>query len=139
MSGSPPSPNAKYLVPKVDYEFWKRDGGHRPNGAALNRSMFEDSDQPVSDAVQILPSEEFYRIDGNLSLEPTPGHTPGSSAPKLCSDGDRAIFLGGVLHSPIQMQQPGWSTCLCEDAEKPSPKLPLRFLVHAAPKACKMR
>ncbi|MGW3850288.1 MBL fold metallo-hydrolase [Streptomyces fagopyri] len=52
----------------------------------------------------------------NLLLEAAPGHTPGSSVLTLRSLSERAVFLGDVLHSPVQVREPGWNSCFCDDS-----------------------
>ncbi|WP_374119481.1 MBL fold metallo-hydrolase [Streptomyces sp. RKAG290] len=48
-------------------------------------------------------------------LEPAPGHTPGPSVLRLESAGERAVFVGDILHSPVQMVEPDCNSCFCED------------------------
>lgn len=52
----------------------------------------------------------------HLSLEPAPGHTPGSSVLWLRSKDERAVFVGDILHSPVQIAEPDANSCFCEDA-----------------------
>jgi glyoxylase-like metal-dependent hydrolase (beta-lactamase superfamily II) len=37
---------------------------------------------------------------------------------KLHSGGDRAVFVGDLLHSPVQILEPDWNSCFCEDPEQ---------------------
>lgn len=34
---------------------------------------------------------------------------------KLASGGDRALFAGDILHSPLQLHHHGHDSCFCED------------------------
>jgi glyoxylase-like metal-dependent hydrolase (beta-lactamase superfamily II) len=112
----PTFPNATYLFSKVDFEFWNPLNGHTRNGALVNQNMFEDSVAPVAQAGQANAWDgDSYRVDGNLTLELAPGHTPGLSVLKLESEGDRAVFVGDLLHSPTQVLRPDWNSCFCED------------------------
>jgi glyoxylase-like metal-dependent hydrolase (beta-lactamase superfamily II) len=54
-------------------------------------------------------------IDGSLRLEDAPGHTPGSSIIRLRSGGDRALFAADILHTPLQLAYPAYSSCFCTD------------------------
>jgi glyoxylase-like metal-dependent hydrolase (beta-lactamase superfamily II) len=48
-----------------------------------------------------------------LTLRDYPGHTPGSVAINL-RDGDRrACFAGDIMHHPIQVYHPDWSSQFC--------------------------
>ena len=51
----------------------------------------------------------------NLTLETAPGHTPGSSVLRLASGADRAVFVGDLLHSPVQIVHPEHRSCFDED------------------------
>lgn len=56
-----------------------------------------------------------HRIDEHLVLAPAPGHTPGSSVLRVASRGERAVFVGDLLHSPVQILRPECSSCFCLD------------------------
>lgn len=118
----PTFPNATYLIAKADHDYWDPRNGHAKRGslggtnAALgNQNMFEDSVEPVRRAGQAVLWEGGYRIDSNLVLEPAPGHTPGSAVLRLESGGDRALFIGDLVHSPLQFAEPDCEPCLSED------------------------
>jgi len=112
----PTFPNATYLFSKTDFEFWNPLNGHTRNGALVNQNMFEDSVAPVAQAGLANAWEgDTFKVDGNLTLELAPGHTPGLSVLKLESEGDRAVFVGDLLHSPTQVLRPDWNSCFCED------------------------
>jgi glyoxylase-like metal-dependent hydrolase (beta-lactamase superfamily II) len=119
----PTFPRARYLIPEADFTFWNPLNGHSKRGslgginAALgNQNMFEDSVWPVHEHGQADLWEESHRIDGNLELEAMPGHTPGTSMLSLRSGSERALFVGDLLHSPLQFVEPHAEVCLSEDA-----------------------
>jgi glyoxylase-like metal-dependent hydrolase (beta-lactamase superfamily II) len=56
-------------------------------------------------------------LAGCLSVEPTPGHSPGHVAIRLISKGREALFPGDVLHQPIQVYHPDWNSRFCESPE----------------------
>jgi glyoxylase-like metal-dependent hydrolase (beta-lactamase superfamily II) len=80
-----------------------------------NQNVFEDSVAPVHEAGQTLLWDDGHIIDGNLRLELAPGHTPGSSVLRLASGTDRALFVGDLLHTPLQFVEPDTNSCFCED------------------------
>ncbi|MEV4476942.1 MBL fold metallo-hydrolase [Nonomuraea sp. NPDC049504] len=120
----PTFPNATYLIPRVDNVYFDPANAHlrrtprdeherlRWEGGKL---VFDDSVAPIHRAGQAVLWEGGHRIDGNLLLEPAPGHTPGSSVLTLRSGGDRAVFVGDMLHSPVQVLNPQWNSCFCDD------------------------
>ncbi|MFJ9554257.1 MBL fold metallo-hydrolase [Nocardiopsis sp. NPDC101807] len=111
----PTFPNATYLMPKDDFDFWNPENGHEPNLGRGNQNVFEDSVAPVHRAGRTLLWEDSYRIDAGLRLDAAPGHTPGSSVLTLTSGTDRAVFVGDMLHSPVQILHPDSNSCFCED------------------------
>ncbi|MFD7921889.1 MBL fold metallo-hydrolase [Streptomyces sp. NPDC059740] len=111
----PTFPRATYLMPKDDFDFWNPENGHRSVFGRGNQNVFEDSVAPVHQAGQALLWEGSHRIDANLRLDAAPGHTPGSSVLTLTSGTDRAVFVGDLLHSPVQVLEPDTNSCFCED------------------------
>ncbi|WP_433046911.1 MBL fold metallo-hydrolase [Dactylosporangium sp. CS-033363] len=101
----PTFPNATYLIPRVDQEYY----AHEERGA----NIYADSIAPVLS--QALLWEDAHRIDAGLTLEPAPGHTPGASLVRLASGADRAVFVGDLLHSPVQILRPRYSSCFDEN------------------------
>ncbi|WP_328491543.1 MBL fold metallo-hydrolase [Streptomyces sp. NBC_00414] len=111
----PTFPNATYLMPKDDFDFWHPDNGHRTVLGRGNQNVFEDSVAPVHQAGQTLLWEDSHQIDAGLRLDTAPGHTPGSCVLTLTSGSDRAVLVGDLLHSPVQILEPDSNSCFCED------------------------
>lgn len=111
----PTFPHATYLMPKDDFDFWNPENGHTSVLGRGNQNVFEDSVAPVHRAGQTLLWENSHQIDAGLRLETAPGHTPGSSVLTLTSGTDRAVFVGDLLHSPVQILEPDSNSCFCED------------------------
>ncbi|MDH6119536.1 glyoxylase-like metal-dependent hydrolase (beta-lactamase superfamily II) [Kitasatospora sp. GAS204A] len=109
-SWQPTFPNARYLVPAPDFA---AAGNADPESGKGH--LYADSIAPVHRAGQVELWSDGYRIDGNLALEAAPGHTPGSAVLRLASGGDRAVFVGDLLHSPLQILEPARNSCFCED------------------------
>jgi glyoxylase-like metal-dependent hydrolase (beta-lactamase superfamily II) len=116
----PTFPNATYLMPRADFDFWNPANDHRARLGRGNQNVFEDSVAPVHEAGQTLLWENSFRIDANLKLDLAPGHTPGSSVVTLESGTDRALFVGDLLHSPLQIVEPDTNSCFCEDPAEAS-------------------
>ncbi|WP_191298621.1 MBL fold metallo-hydrolase [Lentzea cavernae] len=111
----PTFPNATYLMPKEDFDFWNPANNRPALLGRGNQNVFEDSVAPVHQAGLALLWEDGHQIDANLRLEPAPGHTPGSSVLTLTSGSDRAVFVGDMVHSPVQVFEPDANSCFCED------------------------
>jgi glyoxylase-like metal-dependent hydrolase (beta-lactamase superfamily II) len=113
----PTFPNATYLIPAADHAFYGPDGAARTAGDN-HRFVFADSVEPVLRSGRAVLWDGTHRIDGNLVLESAPGHTPGSSVLRLASGGDRAVFVGDLVHSPVQLLEPSCSSGLCQDPRR---------------------
>lgn len=111
----PTFPNATYLMPRRDFDFWNPANEHRPRLGRGNQNVFEDSVAPVHEAGLTQLWDDSQRIDTNLRLELAPGHTPGSSVLHLESGGDRALFVGDLVHTALQITEPETNSCFCED------------------------
>ena len=55
---------------------------------------------------------ETFETDGaiapGLSARHTPGHTPGSTVYVVADDGQRALLLGDVVHSVVELHERDW-------------------------------
>lgn len=110
----PTFPNATYLMPRLDFDFW--NPANNPNLAGgVNENVFEDSVAPVHAAGQVELWQDSHTIDSALRLEAAPGHTPGSSVLKLVSGSDHALFAGDLMHTPLQVSLVEHDSCFCED------------------------
>jgi glyoxylase-like metal-dependent hydrolase (beta-lactamase superfamily II) len=113
----PTFPHATYLMPAADFHHWNPADNPGIAGG-VNEYVYEDSIAPVHAAGLVRLWQDSYDIDANLRLEAAPGHTPGSSVVKLRSGGDRALFAGDLIHTPLQLMQPEHDSCFCEDATR---------------------
>ncbi len=111
--------NARYVFPAPDVEYWDPDNRHKfPDmvGEAVNQGFFEDSVRPIlARGLADIVSGSVEIADG-VRLDPTPGHTPGCQTMTLTSGGETAMFVGDVLHHPLQVLNPDWNSIFCEDA-----------------------
>jgi glyoxylase-like metal-dependent hydrolase (beta-lactamase superfamily II) len=111
----PTFPNATYLMTRRDFDFWNPANENKPLLGRGNQNVFEDSVAPVHQAGLTHLWDGSYRIDKNLRLDLAPGHTPGSSVLTLESGGDRALFVGDLVHTALQIVEPDVNSCFCED------------------------
>lgn len=122
----PTFPNARYLVPEVDYRYYHPDnaeargpGRSEEHQARLDASriLFTDSILPIDAAGQLELWSDGYRVSDSLRLRPAPGHTPGSSVLWLDA-GSPAVFVGDLTHSPMQLHRPTDSCVLDENFDE---------------------
>ena len=111
--------NARYLFPAPDVEYWdplNRDRYPDMVGEAVNAGFFEDSVRPIlARGLADIVTGSLDLGDG-LRLDPNPGHTPGCQTLTVADGGESAMFVGDVLHHPLQILNPEWNSIFCEDA-----------------------
>jgi len=109
----PTFPNAKYIFARTEYEFWERRHLDGSEGPVPN--VYDDSILPVMQAGQAVLVDADHQIDDGLWFEPAPGHTPGNVVVNLQSQGATGVLTGDVMHHPLQLIRPEWSSRACED------------------------
>lgn len=127
----PTFPNAQYVMTQVERD-WRdpaRGAEQRPAGAAL---PFIDSVAPVlaRSKVALVSGDEAGFLPG-LDLIPIPGHAPGMMGVRLSDGGRQALFVADVMHTPVQVGRPDWSSKYCEDKALANGTR-ARILAHAA-------
>ncbi len=104
---SPAFPRARYYLAASDYAHFTDEAniGGPAGGSAFhvqqlaplreqNRLELTDGEQEVIPGVRILPA---------------PGHTPGHICVGIASGGEFGLFVGDLMHHPIQVSHPDWS------------------------------
>jgi glyoxylase-like metal-dependent hydrolase (beta-lactamase superfamily II) len=102
--------NARYVFGKTEYEHW-RDHSVEPDKLAV----FNDSVKPVVDAGKVDLVASDARLSDEITLIPTPGHSPGHMSILIRSDGEEALLTGDVAHHPCQMAHLDWSSTADSD------------------------
>ena len=105
----PTFPKAKYILAKTELEHWQKQG------EGESAQVFKDSVQPILDAGQAVAVDMNHVLNDEVQLEPTPGHTPGHVSVHLASKGKEAVITGDMMHHPVQIAEPDWSSKFCED------------------------
>ena len=109
----PTFPNARYITGRTEYAHWEAEIA--ASEQIVGHGCFEDSVLPVMESGQMdLVTDGFQLADG-LVLQSSAGHTPGHMSIDANCEGHTGVFCGDVLHSPIQMVQPEWSSAFCFD------------------------
>jgi glyoxylase-like metal-dependent hydrolase (beta-lactamase superfamily II) len=102
--------NARYVFGKSEYEYW-RDHSDEPDKLAV----FEDSVRPIVDAGKADLVTPGDIICEEMTLLPTPGHSPGHMSVHIRSNGEEALLTGDVAHHPCQMAHLDWSSTADSD------------------------
>lgn len=110
----PTFPNAKYIFPRVECEALDPSFGISKPGSPEHQ-IFLDSIQPVIQRGQAQLVDGNEAIAEGVDLVSTPGHSPGHVTVRVRSNGEEAMFVGDVLHHPLQVSHPDWNSSLCMD------------------------
>ena len=109
----PTFPNAKYIFSRNEFELWA--ARYEKGETVPVPLVYEDSVLPIVEAGQAIIVEDTHQIDDGMWLEPAPGHTPGHVMLNLKSGEETALMSGDVIHHPLQLIRPEWSSRACED------------------------
>lgn len=97
----PTFPRARYVFAAGEYAHWEAQHAKAPS------PVFADSVLPVVEAGRAELVASDHAIGDLVTLEPTPGHTPGHVAIHVGRAGaSRAVMSGDLIHSPIQARYP---------------------------------
>jgi glyoxylase-like metal-dependent hydrolase (beta-lactamase superfamily II) len=100
----PTFPRARYLFARREWEHWSAERDED------TRRIVADSVAPVLEAGLAQLVEMDHRVSAELWLEPTPGHTPGHVSVRLRGGDGEAVITGDLMHCPIQVAEPDWSS-----------------------------
>jgi glyoxylase-like metal-dependent hydrolase (beta-lactamase superfamily II) len=102
----PTFPKARYLFGKKEYDHWmhlKATGGYH------DFEHLHDSIDPVIEAGLVDFIGPDIQLTDEVSIFPSPGHTPGHVSVAIKSKGQEAIITGDMMHHPCQIAHPDWS------------------------------
>jgi glyoxylase-like metal-dependent hydrolase (beta-lactamase superfamily II) len=110
----PTFPKAKYVFPRIEVERRdpKRGAADKP---PATHHVFLDSVLPILEAGKAQLVEGTERWTDEIDFMPTPGHAPGQMAVRLRTGGEEVVFTADVMHQPVQVFNPTWSSKYCED------------------------
>lgn len=114
----PTFPNAKYVMSKTELEATREEAATTSFDAL--RYCYEDSILPVLQAGKAQMIDGVHEMLDVLTLRPAHGHSPGNLRIELRSRGETAVFAGDIIHSPIQVPFPQWSSKVCWDKQMAS-------------------
>lgn len=95
----PAFPRARYHIARADWD-WFGGPGHVPE--------FDEQLATLEREGRVVLDDGAARLTPEISLLPTPGHTPGHTTVVIESDGQTALYLGDVCHHPLHFSHPDW-------------------------------
>ena len=105
--------NARYVFGQTEYAYW-RDHSTAPDKAAI----FHDSVAPIVEAGKADLVASDAAISEEITLIPTPGHSPGHVSLHVQSAGEEGLLTGDVAHHPCQMAHLDWSSTADSDPKQ---------------------
>lgn len=99
----PTFPNATYVFNREEHEFFTSAE------QAPKWEHVRDCVLPLDGAADIALVDGEHRLTDEITLLPTPGHTPAHVSVSIMSQGEAAVLIGDVCHHPAQMIETGWS------------------------------
>jgi glyoxylase-like metal-dependent hydrolase (beta-lactamase superfamily II) len=111
----PTFPNARYLIAQREWDYWRNAGP-----AALQRTgdFITDSVLPIIESGQADMIGDEHAIRSDISIEPAHGHTPGQKMLRLSGGTREALLTADMIHHPLQLRYPEWSTNFCVDPDE---------------------
>ncbi|WP_037370813.1 MBL fold metallo-hydrolase [Amycolatopsis orientalis] len=91
-------PNATYRVHRADWAHFVESPDADP-GAVRKLSPLTDRLETFEYDTSLAPGFDARHL---------PGHTPGTAVYVVSSEGERAMLLGDVAHSPVELTDPAW-------------------------------
>ena len=111
--GSATFPNARYVAHEADWAAF-----NTPRDSEIfGFDWWADTVTPLKDMGLLGLVDGERELTGELTITPTPGHTPGSMSMIVNSGGERAFIMGDVFHGPAQVTETDWVFRYDSDSE----------------------
>jgi glyoxylase-like metal-dependent hydrolase (beta-lactamase superfamily II) len=113
-SGSEPKPtfpNARYLAPQLDWDHFTKPE------FAKDAPWVEENILPLEKMGLLDLIGDGYVVNNEITAISTPGHTPGHMVFDITSQGEKAMVVGDLLHSRVQIEHPEWTAGVDTDKE----------------------
>ncbi len=99
----PTFPQARYYFGREEWRHWQH---LRDTNGYHDMEHLHDAIDPVMAAGLVEFVDPDFRLTDEVSLMPTPGHTPGHVSVLIESRGESAVITGDLMHNPIQIAVP---------------------------------
>ncbi len=100
-------PNARHRVHEADWEHFVTG----PEADPRARRKLE----PLTEQLELFSSDG--PLLPGIDARPMPGHTPGTTVFVLASEGERALLLGDVVHTVVELVDDRWEALFDVDRD----------------------
>jgi glyoxylase-like metal-dependent hydrolase (beta-lactamase superfamily II) len=122
-SAAPTYPSARYWMGQADWD-------HYSQPDVLASAGLRDKLSPLASARRLDLADGEQEIAPGVRLLPLPGHTPGHMGVAFTAGQESAVYVGDLVHHPLQIEHPEWSPVF--DALPPLSRETRRSLVERA-------
>ena len=111
---SPTFPNARYVAHEADWAAFETPR----DSEIFGYDWWAQTVAPLRrlGVLDLITGET--ELTGELTIVPTPGHTPGSMSMIINSAGERAFIMGDVFHGPAQVTETDWVFHYDKDSDR---------------------
>jgi len=95
-------PSARYWLSQADWD-------HFTQPETLGRAALQDKLPPLARAQRLDLANGEQEIAPGVRLLPLPGHTPGHMCVAFTDGHEMAVYVGDLIHHPLQIDHPEWS------------------------------
>ena len=95
----PTFPNATYVFNRAEFEYFTDPS------VAKDQPHVLDSVLPLRDVAEISLVDGEHKLTDEITLLPTPGHTPAHVSVAILSAGEAGVIIGDVCHHPAQITE----------------------------------
>jgi glyoxylase-like metal-dependent hydrolase (beta-lactamase superfamily II) len=117
-------PGARYWLSRTDWDH------HTQPDVLAQRAGLADKMLPLAKADRLDLADGEQEIAPGVRLLPLPGHTPGHMGVAFTTGQEMAIYVGDMVHHPLQIDHPDW--CPTFDALPPLSRATRRALIERA-------
>jgi glyoxylase-like metal-dependent hydrolase (beta-lactamase superfamily II) len=97
-------PNARYVANEADWTAFETP----LDSEIFGYDWWAETVAPLRQLGVLDLINDETELTGELTVTPTPGHTPGSMSMIINSGGERAFIMGDVFHGPAQVTETDW-------------------------------
>jgi glyoxylase-like metal-dependent hydrolase (beta-lactamase superfamily II) len=121
---------AQLAYPDARYWLGRADWDHFSQPDVLAQRGLADKLIPLRTAERLDLADGEQEIAPGVRLLPLPGHTPGHMGVAFSSGQEMSIYVGDLIHHPLQIDHPDW--CPTFDALPPLSRATRSALVERA-------